>query len=551
MGIPSYFVSLLRSNSKLLQKLTSKFDVNALYFDANSIIYDVIYQLENDEKQDTIRNDIIYKKICDKLTFYIKLVQPKNEVFISFDGVAPAAKLEQQRQRRYKSQIIRGVKSALQPTVDVGFNTSQITPGTAFMTNLCSYINKYFNKHFNKHYNKCKLNIILDLSDKPGEGEHKVFNYIRNNHSNLINKYNVDTYNHVVYGLDSDLIMLSLINYDVVNNIYLLREAPHFIQKINKNYKPGTLYYIDFNKSKDVITHGIHQDDYIVISFILGNDFISHNPAFNLRNNGLDVLLNVYKTTFKDIGERNLTCLNEKSKKSIHMENLRHFFIKLSIIEKKEFIKNIEHKFSYCNKVQQPYSKTHTHTIEDKLNLIPKLNFNIERNILQFEFTKDSWKKNYYKTCFDTCFNNKKDINVILSNYLEALQWNFDYYAQNDIDVYWKYNYHFSPLVSDLVFYMDDYSCFSRQFNKGLTNSTKNKIHPQTQLAYVLPKESYIFIDKTVDKYINNYHPEVIHHELGYKYAFSSYLWEGHLNLNIINIETLDNDIKNHLNITV
>jgi len=59
------------------------------------------------------------------------------------------------------------------------------------------------------------------LSDwtAPGEGEHKIFNYIRKLRQDP--KYNPDT-THAIHGLDADLVMLSLATHE--KKIYLIRE---------------------------------------------------------------------------------------------------------------------------------------------------------------------------------------------------------------------------------------------------------------------------------------------------------------------------------------
>ena len=44
------------------------------------------------------------------------------------------------------------------------------------MNKLNMYIKNYFNK---KIKNKYTCNIIISLTDEPGEGEHKIFKYIR------------------------------------------------------------------------------------------------------------------------------------------------------------------------------------------------------------------------------------------------------------------------------------------------------------------------------------------------------------------------------------
>jgi 5'-3' exoribonuclease 1 len=547
MGIPSYFISLLRENPKLLNKFNSNFITNGLYFDSNSIIYDVIRNIESDKQTKNIlpiQHEYIYKKICEKISYYINIVKPLNEVFISFDGVAPAAKMEQQRQRRYKSQIIKDIKNKLGDANELKFDTNQITPGTTFMDNLCKYINKYFKSKtfFNK--NGKRINIILSLSNESGEGEHKIYNYIRNNNKNLQKKYitSSSSYNHLVYGLDSDLIMLSLINQDKVNSIYLMREAPDFINKINKTLIPNSLYYTDFTTIRNKITYNIHCDDYVLLSFILGNDFLPHNPAFNLRNNGIEIVMNCYKETFRNtIGKRNITLIN-KDKREINNTQLRILFVELSKIEEENIKNNINRKLKFAGKPPCPNSEELTN--EEKLNFIAKMNFEKEHNIFNLVQNNESWKKNYYNICFNFNYSdNVGNFNKMLNNYLDALYWNFDYYTQNKIDVFWKYNYHHAPLLGDLIKIMGDYN-YENKTNNRTFNIYDNPILPQTQLAYVLPKESHIFIKKRTKNFIEKEFQELINHKINYDYIFSTYLWEGHLSLNYIDIHNLNNKIK-------
>ena len=40
---------------------------------------------------------LLIEAVCHKIDEYLSIIQPMNTVYIAFDGVAPVAKLEQQR----------------------------------------------------------------------------------------------------------------------------------------------------------------------------------------------------------------------------------------------------------------------------------------------------------------------------------------------------------------------------------------------------------------------------------------------------------------------
>jgi 5'-3' exoribonuclease 1 len=175
--------------------------INNLYFDANSIIYDTVRTIDFTNLDDSEINCII-KNVFKKIDEYINLIEPNNLIYIGFDGTCPRAKLEQQRSRRYKSTYQTSIsKTIFKDAKPDPFNTTAITPGTIFMNTLTVQLNKYYGEP--KKYNV--KNIILSSSDKFGEAEHKIFQFIRTN---------VDYHKEmktVIYGLDADLIMLCII----------------------------------------------------------------------------------------------------------------------------------------------------------------------------------------------------------------------------------------------------------------------------------------------------------------------------------------------------
>lgn len=52
-----------------------------------------------------------------------------------------------------------------------------------------------------------KFNVIFSGADVPGEGEHKIMDFIRQSHQ--LGVYD-DTITHCLYGADADLIMLAM-----------------------------------------------------------------------------------------------------------------------------------------------------------------------------------------------------------------------------------------------------------------------------------------------------------------------------------------------------
>ena len=90
--------------------------------------------------------------------------------------------------------------------------------------------------------------MLVSTSDVCGEGEHKIFKYIRDNASDH------HAQNSVIYGLDADLIMLSINHLPISPNIYLFRETPHFIQSINPDLEPNESYVMDIPELARIIT---------------------------------------------------------------------------------------------------------------------------------------------------------------------------------------------------------------------------------------------------------------------------------------------------------
>ena len=146
--------------------------------------------------------------------------------------------MNQQRSRRFRTAIdaeekiqreasIRdkwageGIKFTGKPTqnTDAVFDSNVITPGTEFMHNLSKALQLYIVERLHTNDRWKNLKVIFSDAFVPGEGEHKILDFIRSQRSEP--EYNVNT-SHCIYGADADLIMLGLSTHEP--HFYILRE---------------------------------------------------------------------------------------------------------------------------------------------------------------------------------------------------------------------------------------------------------------------------------------------------------------------------------------
>jgi len=528
MGIPSYFSYIVKNHPNIIRKFSHTIRVNNLYLDCNSIIYDAVHNIDFTK---LVESDIdtIIRAVCSKIDEYIITLKPDNTIYIAFDGVAPVAKLEQQRSRRYKSlyqnNILRSIRKDI---VSDPWNTTAITPGTLFMKKLNDKIKSTYSNH--TKYNVSK--IIISCSDVCGEGEHKLFEYIRefpDFHRDL---------NTVIYGLDADLIMLSINHLPISNNIFLYRETPHFIKSISSELEPNESYLMDIPELAKIITLDMNNGenltteqqknriyDYIFLCFFLGNDFMPHFPSVNIRTGGVDKMINAYKATIGGTNE-NLT-----DGKNIFWKNVRKLVQNLAETEE-EFIKNEAKLRDRREKFKLP-NETHDDQIK-KFDAIPSYERSLEKYINPF---KPNWQVRYYKTLFNVDIDETRR-KQICTNYLEGLEWTMKYYTTGCADWRWSYKYNYPPLFCDLIHYVP---YFDTEFVK---NVIPNPVTELVQLCYVLPKQSLHFLPDKLYQNLIQYHSDWYKTDCTFVWAYCKYFWESHVNLPDININELEKFVQ-------
>ena len=548
MGIPSYFSYIIKNHKYIISKINTEYQINNFYIDSNSIIYDMIRTNEYDEnKYESLLSyqNFILDLICKELDDLIKKIKPTKNVYIAFDGIAPVAKLEQQRTRRFKSLYTDMITKQINPNHKKSFDTTMITPGTPFMKNLDNKVQQYFTNKYNILQGNSSansnglsssngLNVIVSASDEVGEGEHKIYQYIRDNPNEHLGK------NTIIYGLDADLIMLSLNHLRFCDNIYLYREAPEFIKSIDPDLEPNETYLLNI---KELSIH-LHKElspileeqsnvdigekyrnekmfDYIFICFMLGNDFLPHFPSINIRTNGIDILIETYRETFS-ADEYIFDGVN------IKWSNLRKLILKLSEREEEYAIDNFNRRI----KIEK--RRIANNTIDDKMykfTSMPTKDLTVEKYINP---GTPYWNHRYYQMLFGMDEVKDDRVKQICINYLEGLQWTMMYYTTGCMDWRWCYKYDYPPLLRDLIKYTP---YFDTEF---ITKKPANPVTNNTQLAYVLPKPSLYYLPTEIHIKIKDMPWYIdVNDEAKFKWAFCKYFWECHPQLPHIDIDML------------
>jgi 5'-3' exonuclease len=535
MGVPSYFSHIVKNYPHIIKKYVNNIlKVDNLYLDCNSIIYDAYSKMEFDKLTETIAISII-KSVISKIEEYINVVQPSKMVIIAFDGVAPVAKLEQQRSRRYKSWYQNEISRMIfKKEKEDPWNTTAITPGTKFMSDLNNNITDHFDKIVSKNLNVKE--ILISGSNKIGEGEHKLFSYIRSN----LQKHSNET--TVIYGLDADLIMLSINHLPLCPNIYLFRETPHFIKSIDSSLEPESNYFLDIPKFADALTMYMNNDielttqqqknkiyDYIFLCFFLGNDFLPHFPSINIRTGGIDKMMNAYKAT---IGNSNV---NLTDGKTIYWVNVRQLVQYLAKQEEEFIIK--EHR-SRNKKERYKLPDTTAEEKFKKFESIPLYDREMEYFINP---VKPFWQSRYYQGLFGIKnYLKEEQIRDISINYLQGLEWTMKYYTSGCPDWRWRYRYNYPPLLQDLIHFIP---IFNTEF---VPYRSPNPVSEIVQLCYVLPRASLYLLPKRLYFELIKKYDHWYKGNCDFIWAYCRYFWESHVEMNEIDIDELERFITKH-----
>ena len=583
MGIPSYFSYIIKNHSNIIRNLKyhnthAKTVFHGLYMDCNSVIYDAVHSVEKNvpppskyqdpQSQRRHFEQSVIDMVVLRIREYVQTISPTNVLYIAFDGVAPLAKMDQQRARRHKTAFLSSITfdRPTQPFVEPGtglpekWNTSAITPGTLFMESLSKRIHHEF------HNGKAELakisHVIVSTSTDVGEGEHKMFAYLRNN-------AHLDD-NIAVYGLDSDLIMLSILHSVQCRNIFIFRESPQFsksVLPVHLRSDIPELLFLDIrqltlsilgemNRSSDPrnVTGIVEYDtqriyDYILISVLLGNDFLPHMVSLNLRGTGMEELLQLYA---EHIAKRRVYLVS--SDRTILWKNLRYFVGKLAAQEHRNIMSEFEQR---AKMAKRKYPESTAEEREFLFQKTPLVYRGEEEYICP---TEENWETRYYRVCFPESFQgfaeslrrsksaifrgdnvsyeNLDKTAQVCTNYLEGMEWVFRYYSEGCPHWRWKYHFHYPPLLADLYKHIPE-NAGSLIANISYPN---RPFHPMVQLSYVTPPSSHSLLPNHMVTFLRKRYSELFAtiRETKFTWMFCKYFWESHVILPAIPMHVLE-----------
>ncbi|CAK1552844.1 unnamed protein product [Leptosia nina] len=527
MGVPKFF-RYTSERYPCLNELVKQYqipDFDNMYLDMNGIIHNCSHP-DDSNPHFRITEEKIFKDIFHYLSILFQIIKPKKLFFMAIDGVAPRAKMNQQRGRRFRSareaeelEAKAKAKGEVLPT-EKRFDSNCITPGTVFMARLHEQLKYFVKMKISTDPLWSKVKVILSGHETPGEGEHKIMDYIRWARSQP--DYDPNT-RHCLYGLDADLFMLGMCTHEP--HFALLREEVKFGKTTQRATSiEETNFYLlhlallreyleqEFISIKDKLPFPFDiekvVDDWVLMGFLVGNDFIPHLPNMHISNDALPLLYKTYMTVLptldgyiNECGDLNLARfevfmqeLAKIDKEKFHdtYADLKYFEGKTgrrpNFNERKEYKPNNDDTFNVniddikANKpddeLQALINATQEMFLDDMALDDDYEETSDEDATMEMEFILH--KKDYYMNKLDYSKVTDEVLADQAEGYVRAIQWNLSYYYKGCASWCWYYPHHYAPYISDVKGFKD----LKIEFELG------EPFKPFEQLLAVLPAAS-------------------------------------------------------------
>jgi 5'-3' exoribonuclease 1 len=469
--------------------------------------------MKNQTDPEMIETGIIRETISyiNKITRYTR---PSTLLYVAVDGIAPRAKMAQQRKRRFVSTWRETQDSSAKRPWD----TNAITPGTVFMDKLATALHTFSESQQMKN-----VGVIVSDSNEEGEGEAKIVQYLRLHPLQC---------NDVIYGLDADLIMLSMLSPS--GRIFLLREPA--VYDIKNSHLPFVYFDIDALKKFTIKEYGQSGvEDYVVLCFLLGNDFVPPLSHLKIKMNGIETVMDAYIRVSNETGMK----LVMRDDKGVQCLNFLLLLRMLEILKDDEDRAFVEADASYYK------HKVVMHGNINRVDNYPA--FNKYPDVVKP--SRPGWRRNYYH--YMLSLHSIEDINRVCANYMEGLQWTFSYYFHGCMSTAWHYAYNYSPTIMDLYNFllttMSEKTFDDDHFVEKIQKYTYPREMEGINLLMVLPPQSKQLLPSTVRRVVDDVGLGCTHlFPVSFKIEtyLKHYLWECHPSLPNVDTQKLARAIE-------
>lgn len=565
MGVPKFYrwiserypqINQIISDSSMLP------ETDNFYLDMNGIIHNCTHPGEQDVSKSLTQREMMLAifRYIDRCVS--EIVKPKKLLFMAIDGVAPRAKLNQQRARRFRSAQDRedSIMKAKQRGENVDesamFDSNCITPGTEFMDIVCKHIRWFIRKKIKEDPLWRDLEIVFSGGDVPGEGEHKIMQYIRDARAKP--GYNPNL-RHCMYGQDADLIMLGLATHEP--HFMLLREVINFggnfggksaRQTVIRQTREAQFQLLHLSVLREYIEVDIARDmtcaldkerlidDFIFMTFLVGNDFLPHLPTLDISEHAFDTLFDAYKTlmrenpgylvsegTISDIArlEKFFSLIGEKEMEILvaRDNDIRQFS------SKKRHVASNAPTLEEIEEAEAAMEKAYHDAILEALGkdgdvsaaqleiaqgpyLPVKVKNHRKKDAVEneIEMPAKDYRGRYYFEKFKVLPGSNSTViflDRLMEAYLEGLLWCLAYYCKGCISWTWYFPFHYGPMLQDMK--------RLEQKADGITFHLGNPFKPYQQLLGCLPPGSrtliprcYQWLMTSTDSPLIEYYPE-------------------------------------------
>lgn len=374
MGVPALFRWLSKKYPKIISPVIeedeheiggAKYEdpnpngeIDNLYLDMNGIVHPCSHP---EHKRPPETEDEMFLDIFTYTDRVLMMARPRKVLMIAVDGVAPRAKMNQQRARRFRSaqdakfkqmaidKEIREKEARGEMINDAikgkkQWDSNAITPGTPFMDRLAEALRYWVAYKLSTDPGWANLQVIISDATVPGEGEHKLMSFIRSQRSDP--QYNPNT-KHCIYGLDADLIFLGLATHEphfrVLREDVFANQQRHMtvsdhvgmskdqLSLIEERDKKKPFLWLHVNVLREYLAIELYNpqisfpfdleraiDDWVFICFFAGNDFLPHLPSLDVRDNGIDTLVGCWKKCLPRLRDY-LTCDGKLNLQSVEV----------------------------------------------------------------------------------------------------------------------------------------------------------------------------------------------------------------------------------------